>query len=135
MQRVVRRRRGMALIEVMVTIAIVVTLMAIVAMGVMTTWQWARVDLTKLTMGRVGQQVEVYRISQGRVPTTAEGLAEVTGAEVPQDAWQRPIGYASPASDAAYALTSLGADGEPGGTRWNTDLEWEPEGSLRSGAP
>jgi general secretion pathway protein G len=121
-----RRRRGVSLVEVMVTIAILLTLMSLVGIGVFTTWEWSRVDVTRLTMGRIGELVEMYRLREGGVPRTSEGLGPVTGGEVPRDGWDRPLGYEAPHEQADYALTSLGRDGEPGGERWNADLEWMP---------
>lgn len=123
-----RRRRGMSLVEVMVTIAIILTLMSVVALGVFQNYQWARVDLTKLTMDRAAQQVDVYEVRHGRPPTTAEGLRAATMApEPPADGWGRPLDYASPGGQARYEIGSLAADGAPGGTGWNEDLVFRPD--------
>ena len=67
----IRRRRGMSLVEIMVTIAIVVTISSVLAISVMHVWQEANVGSTKLTMSQVGQEVVSYSLRKGRVPTTS----------------------------------------------------------------
>lgn len=120
-----RRRRGISLVEVMVTIAIILTLMAVLGIGVFRNWQWSKVQTTKLSMTRVGQEIEVYRIRKGHPPTTAEGLGGVMGGDNPLDAWDRPFEYRSPGADGAdYQLVSLGGDGQEGGEDWNEDIVW-----------
>ena len=120
-----RKRRGMSLVEVMVTIAIILTLMSILAYGVFGVFAQSQNRTTELTLGRVAQQIEVFRLGKGRPPTEAEGLA-VLGGRVPTDSWSRPLIYRSPGPDgSAFALVSTGADGEEGG---EDDLIWTSEG-------
>ena len=123
-----RRRRGISLVEVMVTIAIILTLMSVLGVGVFRTWQWSKVETTKLTMGRIGQEIEIYRIRNHRPPTMAQGLGVVsTNEKLPTDGWDGPIEYRTPGPDGAeYALVSLAGDGAEGGTDWNEDILWTP---------
>jgi general secretion pathway protein G len=119
----------MSLVEVMVTIAIVLTLMSLVMLGVVRTWEQSRVGTTELTLGKVGQQVEIYRMRKGgRVPSNADGLAAVyAGEEVPLDAWQNPVQYVAPGPGGApYALVSYGSDGADGGAGFGEDIVWSP---------
>ena len=51
-----RGRRGMSLVEVMVVIAIILTLMSVIGYGVMSVFQNSRVDTTKLQMARVAER-------------------------------------------------------------------------------
>ena len=123
----IRRRRGMSLVEIMVTIAIVVTISSVLAISVMHVWQEANVGSTKLTMSQVGQEVVSYSLRKGRVPTTSEGLAAL-GRSAPLDAWGRPFEYRAPGRDGSqFELMSLGRDGESGGADLNEDLVWVPE--------
>src|SRR5262245_27759834 len=80
------RRRGMSLVEVMVVIAIVLTLMSVLALGVNQIWQGSRVDTTMLTLARIGQQVEVARL-RTRAPLSEAAGLEGLGIGVPTDAW------------------------------------------------
>jgi general secretion pathway protein G len=116
----------MSLVEVMVVIAIVLTLTSVLAIGVYSIWEQSRVDTTRLLLGRLGASVEIYAVRTGHPPSQAEGLAPL-GIEIPTDAWGRPFSYRTPGPDgAAYELMSLGRDGEEGGADLDEDLVWSP---------
>lgn len=122
-----RRRRGIGLVEVMITIAIIVTLMTVLAIGVYRNYQWSRVETTKLGMSRTAQEIEVYVLRNHRPPPADRGLAAVVGDELPTDSWNRPLEYHTPGPDGApYALVSLGGDGVEGGTEWDEDIVFTP---------
>lgn len=113
-----RSRRGMSLVEVMVVIAIIVTLMGIVGYGVMTVFENSRVETTKLQMGRIAERVQIYQVKHKKPPTTGEGLTAVYGEEpVPTDSWGNEFVYVSPGPDGSdYDIISYGRDGVEGGT-------------------
>ncbi len=119
-----RSRRGMSLVEVMVVIAIIITLMGIVGYGVMTVYQDAQVQTTQLQMGRVAERIQIYQVKHRRPPTTAEGLSAVYGDEpVPTDAWGNDFVYVSPGPGGQdFDLLSYGRDGVEGGTGTAADL-------------
>lgn len=121
-----RSRRGMSLVEVMVVIAIILTLMSVLALGVYSIYGDSKVDTTKLTMSRVSQRVEVYALRKKKPPTTGDGLAAVFGNEkIPQDAWGNDFSYVSPGPNGKpFDLISLGADGQQGGTGNDEDIHW-----------
>jgi len=115
------RRRGMSMVEIMVVIAILVTLMTLMALGVARAWEGSKVQLTKLTMGKVSQQVIMHQAMQGDLPTEAQGLEVVySGEEVPRDAWSGEFEYERAKRD--FDLLSFGKDGEPGGAGFAADL-------------
>ena len=118
-------RRGMSLVEVMVVIAIIVTLMSIIGYGVMTVYQNSKVDMTTLQMHEVNKRIELYSLKKGS-PTTAEGLKVVYGNEaVPKDAWGNDFLYVAPGPNGLpYDLISYGADGTEGGTGNDADIKW-----------
>jgi general secretion pathway protein G len=81
--------------------------------------------------------LEVYKIDNGRYPSTAEGLNALRfrpgsapkwkgpywPQDIPTDPWGRPYVYrASATVDAAPEILSYGADGKPGGTGSNSDV-------------
>jgi general secretion pathway protein G len=123
-RRITRSRRGMSLVEVMVVIAIILTLMSVLAFGVFSVWENARVETTRLQMGRVQERILIYTVKSKKPPSTGEGLSAVFGDEpVPVDAWGNEFVYVSPGPDGKdYDLISYGRDGVQGGTGNNADL-------------
>ncbi len=109
------------MVEVMVTIAILITLMTLMALGVARAWENANVQLTQLTIGKVAGEVIMHRAVHGELPSQADGLAVVyPGEPIPQDAWKGDLQYEHQRLD--FDVVSLGKDGAPGGTGFATDL-------------
>ena len=121
-----RSRRGMSLVEVMVVIAIILTLMSVLAIGVWSIFSDSQVDTTKLTMSKVNEKIEIYTLRKKKPPTTSEGLQAVFGGDaVPTDSWNNPFVYVSPGPDGQpYDLISYGSDGREGGTGNAEDIHW-----------
>ena len=119
-------RRGMSLVEVMVVIAIILTLMSVLAIGVWSIFSDSQVDTTKLTMSKVNEKIEIYALRKKKPPSTSDGLAAVFGSEpIPTDSWNNEFVYVSPGPDgAAYDLISYGSDGQEGGTGNAEDIHW-----------
>ena len=57
-----KSRRGMSLVEVMVVIAIILTLMGIIGYGVMQVFGDSQVDMTKLTMTKISERATMYSV-------------------------------------------------------------------------
>ncbi|MBT3217460.1 MAG: prepilin-type N-terminal cleavage/methylation domain-containing protein [Proteobacteria bacterium] len=119
-------RRGMSLVEIMVVIAIILTLMSIIGYGVMQVFENSRVDTSMLQMGKVAERVEIYTLRHKKPPTTSQGLKAVYGEEnPPSDSWGNEIVYVSPGPNGmAFDLISHGADGTSGGNNNSADLKW-----------
>jgi general secretion pathway protein G len=126
-----RSRRGMSLVEVMVVIAIILTLMSVLALGVWQVFGESQGQTTRLTMGKVSQRIEIFMLRKKKPPTSADGLAAVYGNEkIPQDAWGNDFVYVSPGPNGKqFDLISLGADGQQGGTGNDEDIHWAEEES------
>lgn len=122
-------RRGMSLVEVMVVIAIILTLMSILAIGVWAIYGDSQVQTTILTMGKVNERVEIYMLRKKKAPSTSDGLASVfNGEEVPRDSWGNEFVYVSPGPNGQpYDLISYGSDGTEGGTGNAADIKWSEE--------
>jgi general secretion pathway protein G len=116
----------MSLVEVMVVIAIILTLMSILAFGVMNVYAKAQIDTTLLTMGKASERIEVYMLRKKKPPATSDGLAAVFAPdEPPDDSWGNPLVYVSPGPGGLpFELISYGADGAEGGTGNDADLKW-----------
>lgn len=111
----------MSLVEVMVVIAIVLTLMSILAIGVFRVWEESRVQLTWLTLGKVAEQMAIYELAHHQTPRSLSQVYE--GEPVPADGWGQSIELTStPGED--WDLVSFGRDGAEGGTGYGTDLRW-----------
>ena len=127
-----RNRRGMSLVEVMVVIAIILTLMSVIGVGVISVFNNSKVDTTILTMGKVSQRVQIYMLRKKAPPSTSDGLAAVytDGETVPKDSWDNEFKYVSPGPGGHdFDLISLGADGNEGGSGNNEDLKWSEVGA------
>lgn len=116
-------RRGMSLLEVMVVIAIILTLMGVLAFGVMQVFGDSQVQTTLLTMGKVDERVQIYMLRKKKPPTSGEGLAVVyKDGNLPTDAWGNEIKYAAPGGNGRpFELISMGPDGNEGG---GDDIVW-----------
>jgi general secretion pathway protein G len=103
------------------------------------------VPAIRVQIEALGLVLEDFRRDVGRYPTSDEGLRALrerpadlaswrgpyVREDVPPDPWGRPFVYRSTGLD--YELSSLGADGRPGGTGSNADYVRSP--SLASRPP
>ncbi len=120
-----RSRKGMSLVEVMVVIAIIVTLMSIVGFGAMQYFEGSKVETTRLQMHEVNKRIELYSLKK-KLPSTGEGLKAVYGDDtVPLDSWGNEFIYISPGPDGMkYDIISYGADGHEGGAGNDEDISY-----------
>ena len=125
MRRLVSSRRGVTLIEVMIVIAILVTLMGALGFALSRAAAGAKVSQTELTLRQVESEVMLYSVRKKGVPGGADGLKEIYGADdVPKDGWGRDLIYTSPGPDGReYDVISYGADGVEGGSGNDADLK------------
>ncbi len=123
-------RRGMTLVEIMVVIAIIGTLMAVLAVGMMDRLQDGYQSTTVLQIKQIEQNLQLYAAKhKGKYPTTSDGLAAAKkyfpNNEVPTDAWGNEYMYFSPGAngDHQYEIISLGRDGKEGGEGYDQDIK------------
>jgi general secretion pathway protein G len=114
----------MSLVEVMVVIAIIVTLMGIIGFGVMSIFADSKVTTTELQMHEVNKRIELHSLKKGP-PSTSEGLKAVyKDNEPPKDSWENEFVYVAPGPNGLpYDLVSYGSDGSEGGTGNAADLK------------
>jgi general secretion pathway protein G len=124
---------GFTLVELMVVIVIIGLLTTIVAINVLPSLGKANIQVARTDIATLDQAVEHYRIDNSTYPSSAEGLqilaAHATGGyikKLPKDPWKRPYIYAFPGQHGAFDISTLGADGVPGGTGENADIgNWQ----------
>ncbi|MDF1820926.1 MAG: type II secretion system major pseudopilin GspG [Alcanivoracaceae bacterium] len=131
----VMRQRGFTLLEIMVVVIIIGLLAAIVAPNVIGQSDKARVEIARTNMAALGSALDLYKLDNGKYPTTEQGLQALVEAPTdaknwtepyikkePVDPWQNEYVYISPGLDGPYDLYSLGADGQEGGEGVNADI-------------
>ena len=90
--------RGMTLLEIMIVIAILGLIASVVVVGVMNSFDRARINATRLKVGQILQALDMYRANEGDYPSQADGLRVVANPpnggpsyfkdkNVPKDEW------------------------------------------------
>lgn len=135
------RRRGFTLLELLVVLAIIATLVAVVAPNIFRNVGDAKTAAAKSQIEIFGLALDSYRMDNDTYPTTSQGLAAlrvkpVTGdaprnwrgpylrKDVPLDPWGRPYLYVAPGIEnpTSYDLYTLGRDGKAGGSDEDEDI-------------
>lgn len=144
-----RRRRDGAftLIEIMAVVIIIGLLTTIVGAAIFQQVDKARVATARNQISNLEGVLELYRMDNGRFPTSEQGLDALVhaptgdpaprnyppggylkGGKVPLDPWSNPYFYESPGqhNPHAFDLWSQGADGKLGGDGTDADLgNWD----------
>lgn len=138
-----RKHSGFTLIEIMVVIVILGVLAALVVPKVMSRPDEARQVAAKQDIGAISQALKLYRLDNGRYPTTEQGLGALTQKpsaapepknwkpggyleRLPNDPWGNPYQYANPGTHGEIDIWSLGADGQPGGEGVDAEIgNWQ----------
>ena len=127
---------GFTLVELLVVIAILGLLMTIVALNVLPAQDKAMVTKAKADIALLEQAAEHYRLDTMAYPPALEALrTPPAGLERPElyrnggyikklplDPWGRAYLYTVPGRKGAFDISSLGADGQPGGESENADI-------------
>ncbi len=133
---------GFTLIELIVVIVILGILASLIAPKVLKRADQALLVKVQQDMRSIESALQLYRLDNYEYPSSAQGLealvvkpADVKVAtwqdggylkKVPKDPWGNLYIYVYPGQHGDFDLTSLGADGEIGGTKNNTDINlWE----------
>ena len=131
------REAGVTLIEMMVVLVMIAVVAALIVPNVIGRPDEARVTVAETDMRTVAGALQLYRLDNGRYPSTAQGLAALAErpisaplprtwpeggylTEIPVDPWGTPYVYRAEASE--FDLVSLGADAAPGGEGVAADI-------------
>ena len=128
--------RGFTLLELLVVIVIIGLLAAYVGPKYFSQLGKSEVTMAKAQIGSFEKALDTYRLDVGRYPNTEEGMNALLVApptagarwngpylpKVPSDPWGRPYQYKAPGAKAEFEITSLGRDGQPGGSGDDADI-------------
>ena len=129
-----RRQRGMSLLELVVVIVLIGGILAVVGSRIMGNKARAEYKLTQTQLQTLAGKIDQYQADVGSYPDSLEQLVTAPSnasgwlgpyskAEELKDPWHNAIQYKRPGDEGRpYQITSLGADGKPGGEGVDGDL-------------
>lgn len=136
-----RAQHGFSLIEVMVVVVIMGIMAALVVPSLMDRPDQARAVAARQDIAALTQALKLYRLDNGRYPSTAQGLAALHQRpaqppeprnwrpymdRLPNDPWGNPYQYLQPGVHGEIDVFSLGADGQAGGSGSDADIgNWD----------
>lgn len=136
-----RAQQGFSLIEVMVVVVIMGIMAALVVPSLMDRPDQARAVAARQDIAALTQALKLYRLDNGRYPSTAQGLAALYQRpaqppeprnwrpymdRLPSDPWGNPYQYLQPGVHGEIDVFSLGADGQAGGSGSDADIgNWD----------
>ena len=134
---------GFTLIEIMAVVIIIGMLTGVVGFQIFQQVDKGRVTTARTQISTLEGVLELYRMDNGKFPTTEQGLAALVEepssdpvprnyprggylnrGRVPVDPWNNPYQYEAPGqnNEHAFDLWSLGSDGSPGGEDVDADI-------------
>lgn len=136
-----RRRRsgqaGVTLIEMLVVVTIIALFAALVAPKMLHQADKAKVTAAKAQINAFSTALGQYKLDTSTFPSSEEGLKALRvkpqnvnrwegpylPQDIPNDPWGNPYVYKYPGEHGDEPdITSLGADGQPGGDGFNADI-------------
>jgi general secretion pathway protein G len=136
-----RNGKGFTLVEIMVVVVILGILAVLIVPRVLGRTDEARIAAAKHDIAALMQSLKLYRLDNGRDPTSEQGLKALVARpqaqplppnwkpyldKVPKDPWGNAYQYLSPGVHGEIDVFSLGADGQPGGSGADVDIgSWE----------
>lgn len=131
-----RRGAGFTLLELLVVIVIIGLLAGLVAPRFFDQVSKSNTKIARAQIDSLEKALDQYRLDVGSYPTTEQGLAALNTRPqnlekwagpylkkaVPPDPWNARYLYKSPGDHGDYDLSSLGSDGQPGGSGEAADV-------------
>jgi general secretion pathway protein G len=134
--RIARLAHGFTLLELLVVVVIIGLLAGLVAPKYFDQVGKSNTKIAAAQIASLEKALDQYRLDVGAYPTTELGLSALTvkpsdlerwqgpylKKPAPLDPWGRPYVYKAPGEHDDYDLSSLGADGQPGGAGEAADV-------------
>jgi general secretion pathway protein G len=131
-----KRTAGFTLIELMIVLFILGLLAALVAPRLMGRVGKAKQKAAQAQIQMLSTALDLFHLDVGRYPSDEEGLKSLVQRPenlpqwsgpylekgVPKDPWGRDYTYKYPGEHGTYDLSTLGADGAPGGEGESADI-------------
>ena len=133
------KSNGFTLLELLVVMVIIGLLAAYVGPKYFEQIGKSETKTASAQLDALGKGLDQYRIDVGQYPSSEQGLAALNTnlandpkwqgpylkKSVPNDPWDKPYLYKSPGEHGDYDLSSLGKDGQLGGSKESEDvLSW-----------
>jgi general secretion pathway protein G len=129
-----KNRRGMTLLEIMIVLAIVASLIGVLATQINSRMKKAKINQAKIQIGEIGKALDMYYTDCNNYPTSADGLGALVTQpsscsgwgpdpylkRMPKDPWGNEFLYESQGN--TFTLISLGSDKKEGGTGDASDI-------------
>lgn len=135
------RLRGFTLVEIMVVVVILGILAVLIVPRVVGRADDARIVAARQDVAAIMQALKLYRLDNGRYPTTEQGIAALVTKpqsqpvpsnwqkyldKIPKDPWGETYQYLNPGVRGEIDVFSLGADKQPGGSGADADVgSWD----------
>ena len=132
---------GFTMIEILVVMVIIGILAALIAPRLMNKLDDAKVTDAAIQIKNLETALKLFKMDNGFYPSTEQGLtALISPPEIGQipdnfkpggyldkrslspDPWGNEFVYISPGMQGDYDIISYGADGKPGGEKYNADI-------------
>lgn len=127
---------GFSLIEIIIVTVLIGGIVAFAASRIMGGGDKAKYNLAKAHVQGMGEKIGSYRMDTGKLPRSLDDLVKAPGgvdgwlgpyakeADL-KDPWGMEYTYRVPGDGRPFDLSSLGADGQPGGDSVNADIVFE----------
>jgi len=130
-------QQGFTLVEMLVVITIIGLIMGLIGPRVLNYLSESKVKAAKIQLQSFSSALDLFYLDAGRFPSTSEGLTALVqrtpgvaawngpylkGGAVPNDPWNHPYLYRSPAEHGPYDIMSYGSDGQEGGSGIAADI-------------
>ena len=131
-----KKDKGFTLIEIIIVVIIMSLIATLIVPRLFKKVEKSKKQITKTQIVMVENAVKMFKLDTGRYPSSAEGLEALMKKPdninnwdgpylekgLPKDPWGREYLYAYPGKNYLFEITSLGADGQPGGEGENADI-------------
>ncbi len=129
-----RPSRAFSLVEIMIVIVIIGLLAGVVTVNVRSYLTKAKRNVARQDIAVIVSSLDQFWAETGRYPSNEEGLTVLTQSsgdfaepllardDSLLDPWGNPYQYTSPGPVGPFEVSSLGADGQEGGSAINADI-------------
>ena len=128
---------GFTLVELLLVLMILALIGGLVLPSIIKTGEGAKAKAVKSQVSRISMAVESYYLDTGSTPDSLQQLIENTANDggwngpyiktsALNDPWNNKFEFKSPGDHGEFDVSSMGADGRPGGEGNNADVNsWE----------